>query len=324
MRAAMTLLFGLLWTSCCVSAEVYPSRPVQLIVPYATGGETSVLGLTIANGLSEVLGQPFVMENRPGASGMLGAGIVAKAKPDGYTLIQLGTSFTISPNIYASVPYDAVKDFTPIVQINSIPQMIGVSPTLHVKTINEFVALVRANPGKYNYGSPGPATTLEMYAELFKIATKTDIKEVPYNNNAQMYASLLGDHPEIHMIFASVPSLAPQIQNGVVPLAVTTKSGQRVPSLPDVPSFAEAGISGFGPEASIWYGLGGPAGMPKDVVETLRIAVQKVFAMPKVKERIAAQGGEVATGSTEAFSALVHSQLQSWKDVVESAHMPKQ
>ena len=316
MRNALLFVLTLFGASLCFGADVYPSKAVRVIVSYAPGGTSDLSARVISQPLSEQLGKAFVVENRPGASGTVGYGTVAKSAPDGYTLALVEMSFSMIPSLFKSPPFDVTKDFTPITQIMGVPLVLVVLPSLKTNTLKEFIALARANPGKFNYGSAGLGTQNHLSAELFKIAANVNIVHIPYKGGAgQVMIAMLGG--QVQMLITPMPSVLTHVNSGKVRALAVTTDGKRAPAMPDVPSMSEAGVSGM--TIYSWFGLVGPAGMPKEVVNKLHAEVVKALAVPSVKERFIAQGGELTGNSPEDFSKHIGNELQRWSKVIKSA-----
>lgn len=306
------MLFG---ASLCSGAEVYPIKPVRVVAPFAPAGISDIVARVISQQLSEQLGKTFIVDNRTGAGGIVGNGIVAKSAPDGHTLLMVNPAFTILPGISKALPYDTVKDFTPITQIMRVPSVLVVSPALNVNTLKEFVALAQANPGKFNYGSGGLGSALHLYSELFKIAAKVDIVHIPYKGGGENFAALIGG--QIQMLIISVPTALQFVNSGRMRALAVTTDGKRAPSMPDVPSMSEAGVSGM--TIYVWFGFVGPAGIPKDVVNKLHAEVVKALAASSVKNQFSGQDAELVGSSPAEFSKLIHNELQRWAEVIKSA-----
>lgn len=303
-------------TSPCLGAESYPNKPVRVIVNYASGGAADIGARVIAQQLGAQLDRTFVVENRPGASGTIGTGFVAKSAPDGYTLMIADTSFAIVPSLFKSLPYDAARDFVPITQLIAIPNVLVVHPSLNVKTLKEFVALARANPRKLDYGSAGVGSLSNLAPELFNVAAKVNISHVPYSGGAgETITALLGGH--IQMLITTVPSVVAHVKSGKMRALAVTTDGKRAPSMPDVPSMAEAGVHRM--TVYGWIGLAGPAGIPKDIVSKVHAETMKALTAPMVKERFAALDGEIVGSSPEEFSAHIRSELRRWNEVIKTA-----
>ena len=315
MRNAWLFVLLSLGASLGHGAEVYPTKPVRVVAPFAPGGISDVVARVMSQQLSEQFGKTFIVDNRTGAGGVVGNGIVAKAAPDGHTLLMVTPAFTILPGISKSLQYDSVKDFTPIMQIMRVPSVLVVSPALNVNTLKDFVALARANPGKFNYGSGGPGSALHLYSELFKIAAKVNIVHVPYKGGGENFAALIGG--QIQMLIISVPTALQFVNSGRMRALAVTTEGKRAPSMPNVPSMSEAGVSGM--TIYVWFGFAGPAGMPKAIVNKLHAEVVKALAAPSVKDQFIRQDAEFVGSSPAEFSKLIHNELQLWAKVIKSA-----
>ena len=315
MRNALLFVLLSLGASLCSGAEVYPIKTVRVVAPFAPAGISDIVARVISQQLSEQLGKTFIVDNRTGAGGIVGNGIVAKAAPDGHTLLMVNPAFTILPGISKALPYDTVKDFTPITQIMRVPSVLVVSPALNVNTLKDFVALAQANPGKFNYGSGGPGSALHLYSELFKIAAKVNIVHIPYKGGGENFAALIGG--QIQMLIISVPTALQFVNSGRMRALAVTTDGKRAPSMPDVPSMSEAGVSGM--TIYVWFGFVGPAGIPKAIVNKLHAEVVKALAASSVKNQFTGQDAELVGSSPAEFSKLIHNELQRWAEVIKSA-----
>jgi tripartite-type tricarboxylate transporter receptor subunit TctC len=296
--------------------STYPNRPVRIVVPFPAAGTTDILAREVAQTLTQSTGQPFVVENRPGAGGNIGSDLVAKAAPDGYTLL-MGTVGThaINPSLYAKMPYDHVKDFVPIILVAGVPNVMEINPQLPVNSVQEFIAYAKANPGKINFASSGSGTSIHLSGELFKTMTGVQMTHVPYKGSAPALQDLVGG--QVQVMFDNLPSSLALIKAGKVkPLAVT--SAARSSALPDVPTVAESGLPGF--EASSWFGLLAPAGPPKEVEAKINEIVAKWLATPEAKEKLAAQGAIVASGlAQEDFVKHIGNETAKWAKVVKES-----
>jgi len=294
----------------------YPNHPVRIVVPFPAGGTTDILARATAQKLTETLGQPFVVENRPGAAGNIGAEIVAKSPPDGYTML-MGTVGThaINASLYEKMPYDHVKDFVPVVLVAGVPNVLVVHPSVPAKSVQELIAYAKANPGKLNFASSGSGTSIHLSGELFKTMTGVSMQHVPYKGSAPALADLTGG--QVQLMFDNLPSALPLIKAGKLrALAVTSLA--RASALPDVPTVAESGLPGF--EASSWFGLLAPAGTPKDVITKVNAEVAKWLATPEAKEKLAAHGAIVASGLTpDDFTRHIASETAKWQKVVKES-----
>ena len=296
-------------------AQNYPTKPVRILIAQAPGSATDVISRVVGNRLSEGLGQPVVIEARPGAGGMLGTEAAARSAPDGYTLFMANNSTHGSnPAVYAKLPYDAIKDFAPIAFVASVPYVLVVEPSLPVKNVQELIALAKSRPGKMNYASAGNGSTHHFCGELLKSMSGIDLVHVPYKGSPPAIAGLLGG--EVSLMFANLTDIGSQIKNGKVKaLAVTTP--KRAPSLPDLPTLSEAGLPGF--EITSWFGLLAPAGTPAPIVARLNAETNKVLGRPDVQATLGAQGLELAPGSPEQFAAHIKSEIAKFSRIGKAA-----
>jgi tripartite-type tricarboxylate transporter receptor subunit TctC len=292
----------------------YPSRPVKLIVPFAPAGPTDVIARLIALKLSERLGQQFYVENHAGAGGNTGTGMAAGAAPDGYTILVVSTGFVVNPSLYAKVPYDPVKDFTPVTLAAASPNVFTVHPSVPAKTITELADLIKANPGKYSYAHASTGSTPHLSGELFKLHFKLDLVTVPFNGAGPAIQSTIAGHTPI-VVTALPPAIANVKEGKLRALAVT--SGKRSQGLPDVPTMAEAGIAGQ--EAETLTGFVVPARTPKAVVDLLHKEIVASVALPDVKQRLLALGFEPIANTPEEFAARIDAEIPKWRKVVTEA-----
>lgn len=292
----------------------YPDKPVRIIVPFAPAGPTDVVARILADKLSASLGKQFYVVNQPGASGNTGTGMVAAAEPDGYTLLIVSTSLVVNPSMNTKIAYDPVKSFAPITNVGVTPNVLSVHPSVPAKTVQELIALIKANPGKYSYASPGLGTTPHLSGEMLRVSQGLDLVAVMFGGAGPAIQSAVGGHTPI--AFTAMPPAAPQIQQGTLRgLAVT--SAKRSAALPDVPTLAEAGIAGQ--EAYTLQGFLAPAGTPKAIVDTLYREVVKVVALPDVKQRFAELGFDVIANSPDEFAAQIKTELVKWAQVIRDA-----
>jgi tripartite-type tricarboxylate transporter receptor subunit TctC len=296
-------------------AANYPTKPVRLVVPFPAGGTTDILARAVAQKLSEAWGQQVIVDNRPGAGGNIGSDLVAKSKPDGYTLL-MGTVGThaINPSLYKNMPYDHVKDFVPVILVAGVPNVLVVNPSLPVHSVPELIAYAKANPGKLNFASSGNGTSIHLSGELFKAMTGVEMTHVPYKGSAPALTDLIGG--QVQLMFDNLPSSLPFIKAGKLrALAVT--SGARAAALPDRPTLAESGLPGF--EASSWFGVLAPTGTPRDIVAKLNGAIAGWLASPEAKEKLLAQGAIAAGGTPEDFARHIGAETSKWAKVVKAS-----
>ncbi|HPM68505.1 MAG TPA: tripartite tricarboxylate transporter substrate binding protein [Piscinibacter sp.] len=295
-------------------AQAYPSRPVRLVVPFTPGGAVDIYARTVQAALAENLGQPIVIENRTGASGMIGAEAVAKAAPDGYTLL-VGNVATLAMNaaIYTKMPYDPVKDLTPVMQTVVVNYVLVVNPEVPARNVAELIAYARANPGKLTYGSSGSGSAQHMAAELFKARTGTQITHVPYKGTGALVGDLIAGH--VHMIFADQGSMMPHVKAGKL-RALGVGGLQRSPEYPDIPTVAEAGnLPGF--EAVGWQGIAAPAGLPAPILARVHAAFQQVHAQPGMREKLAAAGLTSVANTPAEFGRYIQAEITKWTKVAK-------
>lgn len=309
-------------TLCTVApAQDYPLKPVRIVVPYAAGGNADILGRTLAQKLGDALKQPFVVENRGGANGGIGTELVAKAAPDGYTLLVTASGpIVVNPTLYARVPYDPVKDFAPVSQCAVYQYVLVTLAGSPYKSIAEIAAAARERPGALSYGSTGVGGGNHLAGELFALATGTQLTHVPYKGSAPALADLLGG--QLSFMFDTVITSVPQIRAGKL-RAFAVSSPKRASSLPEVPTLQEAGIPGF--DISQWQGLLAPAGTPRTIVDRLNAETVRAMHAADVHERIAVQGGnDIVTGTPEEFAGLIRSDLQAYAKLIRDAKIPAQ
>ncbi|MGY4571837.1 tripartite-type tricarboxylate transporter receptor subunit TctC [Bradyrhizobium sp. USDA 3256] len=315
LRYALVFVAALLTVSMSGSyadAEDYPARPVRIIVPFGPGGPADVVARQIGGILQESLGQPFVVENRTGAGGVIGTLEAAKAPADGYTLLMMSNTQTANESLVPQRKYELMRDLTPIASLNASDLVIVVHPAVQAKTLQEFIALAKAQPGKLNYASSGQGTPYHMAAELFKAMAGIDVVHVPYRNSGEARGGVIGG--QVQMMIDAVPAMAPNVaEKQVRALATTGKTRSTV--LPYVPTVIEAGVSGY--EATIWLGLMVPAGTPKPIVDKLNAAVNAAIRRPEVEKLWAAQGAAPMTMTPGAFDAFLRADIVKWAGVVK-------
>ena len=297
------------------TAQTYPSKPVKVVVPFAAGGAVDILTRVLADKLSPALGQQVVVEPVVGAGGNIGSAAVAKAPPDGYTLLMATTgTHTINPGLYKNMAFDAVKDFAPITLVVSVPNILVVHPDTPVRNVKELIALAKSQPGKLNFASFGHGTSNHLSGELLKMVGSIDVAHVPYKNAPQAVLDLVGG--QVNFAFVNAPLALPQVRAGKLrALAVT--GAKRSPAVPDLPTMAEAGLPDFIVES--WYGLMAPAGTPEPVIRKLRDETLKVLARPDVVEAFAKQGADVMVSTPEEFSRMVAVEKDRWAEVIRKS-----
>jgi tripartite-type tricarboxylate transporter receptor subunit TctC len=300
-------------------SQQYPNRPVRLITPFAPGGGTDISARVLADALTPVLGQTVVVDNRPGAGSTLGTDIAAKASPDGYTLLLGNISMAFNAALYKKLPYDTIRDFAPISLVTDQPNILIAHPALPAKTLPEFVALARKDPGKLNYGSAGLGSGTHLAMELLLMSQKMDLIHVPFKGTGPALAALLGN--QISVFFSTYASALPHVKaDRLRAFAVTTL--KRTNTLPHVPTVAESGVPGY--EYSTWYGLLAPARTPPAILKTLAQSTAKVLNTPEVRERYIAQGMDPVPTTPAEFSRLIASEMDKWGKVVRVAKLPQQ
>ena len=311
-----TLAFGLAGARAARAQSAYPNRPVRLIVPFAPGGLTDVVARLISGKVGEQLGRQFYVENIVGGSGNVGMGQAARATPDGYTVLTAFSSLVINPALFQRVPYDAVNDFDPVSLAVTSTTVVVVNPDLPVSNIAELVALIRANPGKYNYASAPVGTTGHLAGEQFRLALAPDLVHVPFGGGAPAMASVVGGHTPIGMGAPTV--VVPLINDGKLrALAVTSRT--RTQSLPDVPTMIEGGYPDIAGDSFVGFVV--PAGTPKDVIALLNREIVKSLATPEMKERQAALGNDVVASTPEEFGERIKAELSTWAKVIKAANI---
>jgi tripartite-type tricarboxylate transporter receptor subunit TctC len=298
--------------------QSYPTHPVRVVVSAAAGGPSDVIGRLVAQKLGERLGQQFYVENIPTGAGNVAVGMVAKAAPDGYTLLSPTSAVVINPSLYASLPYDTLRDFAPVTLVAASPHVLTINPSVPARNVQQLIALVKANPGKFSYASPGTGTTGQLAGELFKLSLGLDLTHVPFNGAAPAVLSTIGGHTPI--MFTALPSAAANIKDGRLrALAVT--SAKRYSEFPDVPTLAELG---FPDQISEFIAcILAPAGTPKPVVDILQQEIARMIVLPDVKERLAAIGFTPVANTPEEFAAELRSEVARWSKVIADAKIPK-
>jgi tripartite-type tricarboxylate transporter receptor subunit TctC len=301
-------------TVATASAQSYPTRSVRLIVPAAAGGPSDIMARIIAQKLSEAWGQQFIVENMPTGAGNVAVGMVAKSPPDGYTILTPTSAIIVNPSLYAKLSYDTVRDFAAVTLAAASPHVLTVTPSLPAHNVQELIALVKANPGKYSYASPGTGTTGQLAGELFRVSLGLDMVHVPFNGAAPALTSTIGGHTP--MMFGALPGAAPHIKDGNLrALAVT--SAKRDLNFPNVPTLAEAGVPDQVSE--FIQAVLVPTGTPKEIIDKLQREIARIVALPEVKERLAAIGYTPVGNTPEEFAAQIKADVARWAKVIRDA-----
>ena len=312
LRVLLSSVALLLFTS--VEAQQYPSRPIRFVMAYPPGGSSDALARPIANEMTKGLGQPVLLEYKPGGGSTIGADFTAKSPPDGYTIVLLLTAHAVNATLMPKLPYDTMRDFTPITLAAVAPLVVEVNAQSPIRTLRELIDAARSNKGKINYASAGPGNTSHLAVELFKMTVGVDMTHVPYKGSGPAITAILGR--EVDLMFDAIGSSLPQIQAGRFrALAVTTAT--RSPVLPGVPTVQEAGVPGF--DVSVWYGVFAAAGTPQPIVQKLNAEFIRAMNVPEVKERVEALGYQVVGSTPAQLDAHVRSEITRWARVVKEA-----
>jgi tripartite-type tricarboxylate transporter receptor subunit TctC len=298
------------------SAQTYPAHPIRLIVPFAAAGPTDVIARIVAQKLSDAWGQQIYTENIPGAGGNTGTAMVAKAPPDGYTILAVSTGFIVNPSMYAKVPYDPIKDFSPITLVAASPNVISANPAVPARTLKGLIELIKANPGKWSFAHPATGSTPHLAGELFKQTYGLDLVTVPFNGAAPAISSTIGGHTPI--AFTALPPAMSNIKDGKLN-GIAVLGGKRSPSLPDVPTNIEAGVPDL--ESDTLTGIMAPAGTPKDIIERWHDAIAQMVAIPDVRERLETLGFAPVANAPQEFGERLKSEMARWGKVVHDANI---
>lgn len=306
--AFTTISSGVAW------AQDYPVRPIRIIVPFSAGGPTDGQARVLAFKLSEALKQTVYVENRAGGASNIGTDYVAKAAPDGYTLLFTSVTLALNPSLFDKLPFNPVKDFAPITLFSFAPSVLAVHPGLPVRDVKELISLLKINPGKYSFASGGNGSTQQLAGERMKLMAGVQANHIPYKGEAPAMTDLIGGH--VSMIFANITTAAPYIHTGrIKPLAVT--SAKRSPVLPDVPTMAESGLPGF--DVVAWFGVLAPAGTPREIVQKLNTAMVKIIKSPEMSAKITAEGGTPAANSPEEFATFLNAEVPRWSKLIRES-----
>jgi tripartite-type tricarboxylate transporter receptor subunit TctC len=311
---ALGLLFAALVLAGSAAQAEYPEKTIRIVVPYPPGGFNDTLGRIVAQKLNEAWGQPTVVENRPGGGTLIGTDQVAKAAPDGYTLLVVAFPFAVNPSLYAKLPYDTVKDFAPLLLAGQTPNLLVINPEVPIHSVKELIATAKAKPGSLSYGSTGSGSSNHLSMELFRTMTGANLVHVPYKGSAPMVTDLLGGH--VQVAFDNTPNVLPQVKAGKLrALAIT--SATRSAMVPDVPTVSEAGVPGY--VVGVWFGMVAPAGTPPAVLAKLNAELNRMLALPDVKQKFADQGVEPVGGPPERFAEHLKMQIEKWTKVVRES-----
>jgi tripartite-type tricarboxylate transporter receptor subunit TctC len=304
-----------LWASptTALAQQDYPNKPVKWIVPYPPAGTTDVLARMVAQWLTEKMGQPFVVENRPGAGNNLGTEAVIKSPPDGYTMLLVNPANGINATLYKNLSFNFIRDIAPVAGIVRTPNVMEVTNSLPVKTVKEFIDYCKANPGKINMASSGNGTSVHLSGELFKFMTGCDMVHVPYKGAGPALVDLIGG--QVHVLFDNLPSSIGHIRGGRLRALGVTSEG-REPSLPGVPTVGET-VPGY--EATAWFGVGMPKGTPREIINKVNAEINRALADPKMRERLAELGGKPITGTPEDFGRVIAAETAKWEKVVTAS-----
>jgi tripartite-type tricarboxylate transporter receptor subunit TctC len=313
--AALVLALCAAGAACAQSAASYPNKPIKIVVPFTAAGTTDILARAVGVEMQKAWGQTVVVENRPGAGGNIGSDMVAKAAPDGYTLLVGAVSpQAINVTLYPKMPYDVMRDFVHITLIAAVPNILEVHPSVPVTTVKELIALAKSKPGGLTYASSGSGTSIHLSAELFKTMAGVDMLHIPYKGSGPAIADLVGG--QVNLMFDNLPSSIAQVKAGKLrPIAVTTL--KRSPALPDVPTISESGLPGY--DASSWFGMHAPAGTSRDIVNKIYGVVSKSLRTPEMIERLASQGAEAVGNTPEEFTEFLKAEIAKWAKVVKAS-----
>ncbi|MEA3153515.1 MAG: hypothetical protein QOK44_1104 [Betaproteobacteria bacterium] len=296
------------------SAAPYPVRPIRIVVPQSAGASTDLTARLIGQKLNVVFGQPVIVDNRPGAGSIIGTDLVAKATPDGFTLLVVASSITLNPTLHKNLPFDPVRDLAPITQLSSFPNMLDVHPAVPVKTVKDLIALAKAKPRGINYGSSGTGTGTHLSAELFKYMTGVDMVHVPYKGGGPAVQALLGG--QVQLNFATIVSVLPHVRGGKL-RAVAVTTAKRSPSAPDVPTIAESGVPGY--DHGPWNGFLAPAKTPRTVIARLNEEVARILHTPETRAVFTNEGAEPVGNKPEEFGAIIRDETAKWAKVIRAA-----
>jgi tripartite-type tricarboxylate transporter receptor subunit TctC len=311
----LMLAIALAAPALAAQAQAYPNKPIRLVCPFPPGGAVDIASRAVAHELSQILGQPVTVDNRPGAGGNIGAEITAKSPPDGYTLLMTTSGImAINPALYSKLAFDPLKDFAPVSMVVSLNNVLVVNPSVPAKSVQDVIALAKAQPGKLTYASSGNGTSIHLSGELFKSMTGVDMLHIPYKGSSPAVTDLLGG--QVNMMFDNIPSSLPHIKAGKLrALAVT--GAKRSPLLPDLPTIAEAGVPGY--DSYVWFGMVAPAGTPPDVIARLNAALAKAATTPSFRDRLTEQGYDVLSSTPAQMTDSIRSEMAKWSKIVKAS-----
>jgi tripartite-type tricarboxylate transporter receptor subunit TctC len=315
-KIALTLGIAAAAVAAPATAQQYPAKSIRVVVPYVAGGNTDFTARVISQKLSEAWGQQIIIENRPGGATNIGSDLVAKAVPDGYTILMGGAANAINMSLYQKMPYDTQRDLAPIILCVQGANLLAIHPSLPAKNVKELIVLAKARPGKMSYGSSGLGSSNQMAGELFKLMAGVDILHVPYKGNPPAITDTIGG--QIEMVFSGVPALVPHIQAGRL-RAIGIGSAKRFPAVPDVPTISESGLKGY--EATTWFGLMAPVKVPKDIITKWNAEVGKILASQEVSTRFISEGIEPMGNSPEWFAKFIADEIAKYAKVVKAANL---
>lgn len=316
-RLAGLAALAVLATTTAHAADVYPTKPVRIIVPFPPGGPADALARTVGDKLAASLSQPVVVDNRPGAGGNIGMELAAKAPPDGHTLVLAPAgNLTVNPSLYRSVPYDVARDFAPVTVIAAVPNVLVVNPQVPAKDVAELIAYAKANPGRLNYSSPGAGSGAHLAGELFRTSAGIDIVHVPYNGIAPAVTAVVAG--DVQMMFAAAPTALPHVAGGKL-RALAVASPKRMATAPALPTMDEAGLPGF--DVTSWYSIVAPAGTPPAVIDRLQKEIAKAVQLPDVKARLAGLGAEPIANTPAEFAVMIKGETAKWGKIVKDANI---
>lgn len=314
LKTLLTAAAALLLTQPATAQNTYPNKPIRMIVPFAPGGSTDVVARILANELKTELGQPVIVENKPGAGGNIGGAYAAKSEPDGYTILMAAAGMTvINPSLYQKMPYDPVKDLAPVTMLVREHNLMAVNPSIPAKTLQEFIAYAKSKPRELNFGSPGNGSPAHLAGQLMNQTVGLDMVHVAYKGSGPAVVDLMAGH--ISMMIDNMPALMPHVQSGKI-RALAVPSEKRAAAAPDVPTFAEAGMKDF--VVTAWKGVMVPAGTPKDVIGQLHKAMVKIMAKPDIKKKMIEMGAEPVTDTPEKFGQTIKTETAWWGNLVKS------